>query len=619
MNYIKITVREKRAKCSGRERIVCGNSDYVIKFDFDDEWAAYDTKTARFVCDGGKYTDVQFTGDEVGVPVLRDTRTVSVGCYAGDIHTTTAALIQAVPCCTDPDGTPADPAPDVYNQLMERFDKMEAPEAVLYTEQELTDEQKAAARANIGAMNAERFVVTIATDDSGNFSADKAFAEIRQAYENGNAVVAKLEQVGLAFAMRAISDSVVLFDACDSRAAGALVITESDDVMFDSTPIPRPSGDDPLPAGTATPGTTTAYARADHVHPSEMPTPTADGYVPTSFTRSSGDELVSGYTLHKPIRVYNCVKDARDKWMLVDLETGNKVAPSEIPDEHNVVICVNDTATTRTPLIDSSSSALEFDGTSGVQYDFETNTFRLRHVHVIVDRRYSTISVTTQPVLPVATPTLLGGVKPIAKTTDMTQDVGIDSEGKLYTKAGGGGADISLGVTATVGQTIKVKSVDDSGKPTAWEAADMASGGSGETWELINTSVVPAETTKLTITQDLAGKPFAYYELKYVIQVAVPSDKQDATIWFSCQPKTAKNASVKINGATTNQVIVGYASSLGGFAGGGNSLTIQPDVFSYGFADTVSISKLTMYQMYASSASLYLPEGTKVSLFGRGK
>lgn len=184
----------------------------------------------------------------------------------------------------------------------------------------------------------------------------------------------------------------------------------------------------------------------------------------------------------------------------------------------------------------------------------------------------------------------------------------------------GGGVDTSLGIaTAKVGQTIKVKSVDDSGKPTAWEAVDMASGGSGETWELINTSVVPAETSKLTITQDLAGKPFAYYELKYVIQVAVPSDKQDATIWFSCQPKTAKNASVKINGATTNQVIVGYASSLGGFAGGGNSLTIQPDVFSYGFADTVSISKLTMYQMYASNANLYLPEGTKVSLFGRGK
>ena len=154
MNYIKITVREKRAKCNGRERIVCGNSDYVIKFDFDDEWAAYDTKTARFAVDGGKYTDVQFTGDEVGVPVLRDTRTVSVGCYAGDIRTTTAALIQAVPCCTDPDGTPADPAPDVYNQLMIRFNT-----AVRTAEQSFTDAEKAQARKNIGAMDENRGLV----------------------------------------------------------------------------------------------------------------------------------------------------------------------------------------------------------------------------------------------------------------------------------------------------------------------------------------------------------------------------------------------------------------------------------------------------------------------------
>lgn len=46
-----------------------------------------------------------------------------------------------------------------------------------------------------------------------------------------------------------------------------------------------------------------------------------------------------------------------------------------------------------------------------------------------------------------------------------------------------GGTDISLGLTAaTVGQTIKVKAVDTDGKPTAWEAVDMAG---GETWEKI--------------------------------------------------------------------------------------------------------------------------------------
>ena len=44
------------------------------------------------------------------------------------------------------------------------------------------------------------------------------------------------------------------------------------------------------------------------------------------------------------------------------------------------------------------------------------------------------------------------------------------------------GTDISLNVTgSTVGQTIKVKAVDANGKPTAWEAVDMAAGADGVT------------------------------------------------------------------------------------------------------------------------------------------
>ena len=46
------------------------------------------------------------------------------------------------------------------------------------------------------------------------------------------------------------------------------------------------------------------------------------------------------------------------------------------------------------------------------------------------------------------------------------------------------GTDISLGVTATVGQTIKVKAVDADGKPTALEAVDMAAGDT-EVWEKV--------------------------------------------------------------------------------------------------------------------------------------
>ena len=121
MPNIQINIKNKVARAD-RAIIVCDNSDYVAVFDFDDEWSAYDTKTARFVY-GGRYTDVVFSGNECPVPVIQDTRAVTVGVFAGDLHTTTPAYISCVPsilCCN---GIPADPTPDVYAQIMELLNK----------------------------------------------------------------------------------------------------------------------------------------------------------------------------------------------------------------------------------------------------------------------------------------------------------------------------------------------------------------------------------------------------------------------------------------------------------------------------------------------------------------
>ena len=63
-------------------------------------------------------------------------------------------------------------------------------------------------------------------------------------------------------------------------------------------------------------------------------------------------------------------------------------------------------------------------------------------------------------------------------------NLGIPRGAKGEPGEGGGGTDISLGLTsASVGQIIKVKAIDESGKPTAWEAADMQSGGGH--WETV--------------------------------------------------------------------------------------------------------------------------------------
>ena len=79
--------------------------------------------------------------------------------------------------------------------------------------------------------------------------------------------------------------------------------------------------------------------------------------------------------------------------------------------------------------------------------------------------------------LPVASSTTLGGVKPVAKTASMTQEVGVDVSGALYTEpgsGGGGSTDISLGITgAAAGKIPKIKAVDAVGKPTEWEATAL--------------------------------------------------------------------------------------------------------------------------------------------------
>ena len=84
----------------------------------------------------------------------------------------------------------------------------------------------------------------------------------------------------------------------------------------------------------------------------------------------------------------------------------------------------------------------------------------------------------------------------------------------LETKAAGG-TDISLGLTsAAVGQIIKVKAVDESGKPTAWEAADMPSGSGGERWRLVRTITLEENVTAIDISEDNDGNPFALKKIR---------------------------------------------------------------------------------------------------------
>ena len=94
MNKIlHIAVDDKIATYQQRDgEIVCGNSDYVIEFTFDNEWDNYPDKVARFVINGA-YQDVNFSGNTCPVPVINNATSIGVGVYVNNQIATTLTII----------------------------------------------------------------------------------------------------------------------------------------------------------------------------------------------------------------------------------------------------------------------------------------------------------------------------------------------------------------------------------------------------------------------------------------------------------------------------------------------------------------------------------------------
>lgn len=116
-HIINITIRNKIATAPRDALYICGNSDFAVIFDFDDEWNQFDVKTARFIYNG-KHTDVVFQGNQCKIPIISGTHNIKVGVFAGDLSTTTPAHIGAKKSILCESGSPAAPSDDVYNQIM---------------------------------------------------------------------------------------------------------------------------------------------------------------------------------------------------------------------------------------------------------------------------------------------------------------------------------------------------------------------------------------------------------------------------------------------------------------------------------------------------------------------
>ena len=113
-----IIIKVKNKIAVGDETvIVCGNSDYVVRFDLDSEWSSYDKKTMRVGYRNGKYKDVEFTGRSCTLPIIKKRPWIAVGLYAGELHTSTPAFFRCAECITDKDDEPDKPEASPYKTL----------------------------------------------------------------------------------------------------------------------------------------------------------------------------------------------------------------------------------------------------------------------------------------------------------------------------------------------------------------------------------------------------------------------------------------------------------------------------------------------------------------------
>ena len=130
----------------------------------------------------------------------------------------------------------------------------------------------------------------------------------------------------------------------------------------------------------------------------------------------------------------------------------------------------------------------------------------------------------------------------------------------LETKAAGS-TDISLGLTsAAVGQIIKVKAIDESGKPTAWEAAEMAGG------EKVWTKIIDVEIAGATMLVEATGLDNVtdlYCEWGG-LKTASETDKKDLDLYIN---DIAVGGGWVSNAKSNGQAIYGYSiSTYNGFA-----------------------------------------------------
>ena len=181
--------------------------------------------------------------------------------------------------------------------------------------------------------------------------------------------------------------------------------------------------------------------------------------------------------------------------------------------------------------------------------------------------------------------------------------------------------DILIQSGAAIGQIAKITEVDETGKPTAWEAVDMPSGGGGETWELIAEIDFDVDAANDVSVWEYKNLP-NYKELAYRKVSLVGSTE------------TASGLAISINNSVASFSSIQYAKKGGQSNGWGKILLLpfgwihvnsgsanSPTNYSYSgvqaMYNAIPVDGDSITSVRLTSHTVYKIAGGKLSLYGR--
>lgn len=526
MPNINIIVREKIAQAVGDTHIVCGNSDYTAVFDFDAEWDAYETKTARFIWNG-KYTDVVFTGTKCPVPVITGAFGVLVGVYAGDLHTTTAATVDTEISILCRNRLPADPPPDVYAQIIAKLNGMASPEW-----KDIQDKPFTALGDGLSVDKDNKLSVSGKIDAPQTATVGEVLT-VEEVDEDGKPVKWKTEKnvSNNDFVVDVIqkngiwTSSKTILEIYDAYRAGLRVYA----LIYDNVIIPlNMSGD--------------SY------------------FVFIGFANMNGYNkcTISDYGTGVNVMWSNTVP-----------EVGWDNITDYFLDEQAFLMCVHDN------YAPGGGGLMYYKyGKSSVTTGYRLLALDGNSYDVSYDRRYRELTV-KKVLSPLFAPT-----------------------------------------TAQVGQIVKVKAVDDTGKITETEAVDFPKQKSLK-WVTVHASTLTEETTEIVVSTDADGKAIADYNpVGLMLIVSTPADAtqtdNDGAPWVY-PSATKKDNSIRVIGT-----IAGWKTtardSVFAFYGGSSAMTCTGNKNAQ-----LATYKIDGYSLDGVTAMLYgnanhFPVGTHVEV-----